>query len=87
VPRSEEQRPENWAVISAELGSRVRRRRMELRMTQEQLAERSGISRNQVQNIENARGTSSRTSNPTADLLWSVAEALDISVGDLFPTR
>ena len=56
-------------------------------MTQEQLAERSGISRNQVQNIENARGTSSRTSNPTADLLWSVAEALDISVGDLFPTR
>lgn len=86
VPRSEQKRPENWAVISVELGNRVRRRRTELRLTQEQLAERSGISRNQIQNIENARGTSTTTSNPRADLLWSLAEALEIQVGDLFPT-
>jgi transcriptional regulator with XRE-family HTH domain len=73
-------------VISVEIGRRVRQRRVELQLTQEQLAERSGVSRNQVQNIENARGTSTSTSNPRADLLWSLAVALEVDVGDLFPT-
>jgi len=59
---------------------------MTLRLTQEQLSERSGVSRNQIQNIENARGTSTSTSNPRADLLWALAEALEVQVGDLFPS-
>lgn len=58
---------------------------MELRLTQEALSDRSGVSRNQIQNIENARGAKTATSNPTADLLWSLAVALEIEVGELFP--
>ena len=42
--------------------------------------------RKQIQNIENARGTSAKTSSPTADLLWSLAEALEIESGELFPS-
>ncbi|MGN7246934.1 helix-turn-helix transcriptional regulator [Janibacter anophelis] len=39
------------------LGAKVAARRSELELTQEQLAERAGIGRNQIQNIEHSRSS------------------------------
>lgn len=80
--------PSDWEQIAAKLGQRVRERREELGLTQEQLAHRTGISRNQVQNIEhsrnNARGPDGKrvggTANPTLDTIWALATALDVEV-------
>ncbi|MGJ9412657.1 helix-turn-helix domain-containing protein [Aeromicrobium sp. CF4.19] len=75
--------------VSAALGQRVRSRRVSLGLTQEELAHRSGLSRNQVQNLENnrnnARDADGRTgpANPRFDTLWSVSEALEVTVSDL----
>lgn len=74
---------------SAVLGQRVRERRESLGFTQEELAHRSGLSRNQVQNLENNRNNTRDASgrpgpaNPRFDTLWSVALVLDIKLSDL----
>lgn len=73
------------------MGQRVRSRRVALGLTQEDLAELTGISRNQVQNIENNRNnvrdeTGRRvggTANPRLDTLWLLADALQVELGDL----
>lgn len=83
VPTSRVNRPTNWGEITEELGRRVRERRESLKLTQEDLQERSGVSRNQIQNIENARGNSTATSNPKLDMIWALATALEIEVSDL----
>ena len=87
MARREVNRPDNWSEITSEVGNRVRRRRMELGLTQERLAELAGISRNQVQNVERARGNSAAGSNPGLDLLWTLATAMDVEVGAFLPTR
>lgn len=65
-------------------------RRRELGLTQEQLAERTGISRNQIQNIENNRNNSKdpRTGYPgpgnaRLDTVFRLAEALKLDVTEL----
>lgn len=60
-------------------------------MTQEELAHLTGLSRNQVQNIENSRNnnrdaTGKRvggTANPALDTIWALARALDVDVTEL----
>ena len=60
-------------------------------MTQEDLAEATGISRNQIQNIErsrnNARDGNGRhrpgPGNPALDTMWALATALQVEVSYL----
>ncbi|WP_194846652.1 helix-turn-helix domain-containing protein [Mumia zhuanghuii] len=74
-----------------EFGERVRALRKAAGMTQEQLARATGLSRNQVQNIElsrnNARDESGKLSpgvgNPRFDTIWALAEALGVEAADL----
>lgn len=74
-----------------EFGERVRALRKAAGMTQEQLAGATGLSRNQVQNIElsrnNARDESGKLSpgvgNPRFDTIWALAEALGVEAADL----
>ena len=60
-----------------------------LGLTQDELAHRSGLSRNQVQNLENNRNNSCDAegqrgpANPRLDTLRSVASVLEISLPDL----
>ena len=68
----------------------VHTRRREMGMSQEQLAELTGLSRNQVQNIENNRNNTRDPKsgmpgpgNPRLDTVFRLAEALEISVVDL----
>lgn len=74
---------------SAIVGERVRRRRESLGLTQEQLAHRSGLSRNRVQNLEKNRNNSRDAigrlgpANPRLDTLWAIAATLETTVSEL----
>jgi transcriptional regulator with XRE-family HTH domain len=59
------------------LGKRIREIRKSQAISQEQLAERAGISAQYVSNIERGK------ENPTLDLLLRLAEALRVSLGQM----
>lgn len=91
MPRRD-QTPE-WELVAQAFGHRVRLLREERGLTQEELAQAAGISRNQLQNIENSRnnvrdaqGRQGR-GNPRLDTVWSLAGALQVEVADLVPHR
>ena len=60
-------------IDNSEIGGRVLSRRKELRLTQEGLSELSGISKNQISNIENGHST------PTADSIVKLSKALEVT--------
>lgn len=64
--------------VRTRLGSRLKECRRSRRFTQEQLAERAGLSYKFIGEVE--RGLA----NPTVDTLTRLAEALDLDVADLF---
>ncbi|WP_353650347.1 helix-turn-helix transcriptional regulator [Nakamurella sp. A5-74] len=80
---------EQAARAAEHLGNRVREYREAHGLTQEQLAERAGISRNQVQNIEHSRNNSrdadgrQGSGNPRLDTVFALADALNIEVSEL----
>lgn len=59
------------------LGDRIRARRVGLGLTLAVVSERSGLSLQYVSNLERGRG------NPTLDALTALANALDLTLGDL----
>jgi transcriptional regulator with XRE-family HTH domain len=61
----------------AELGRRVRKRRKELGLTQEKLAEKAGMHRTYISKIENGR------QNIASRNLMRLAAALDLDASDL----
>ena len=55
-------------------------------MTQEELAHQSGLSRNQIQNLENNRNNNSvgrSSANPSLDTILALEAALGLELGDL----
>ncbi|GAA3661334.1 hypothetical protein GCM10022237_21540 [Nocardioides ginsengisoli] len=76
-------------AIARKFGETVRALRHERGMTQERLAELTGVSRNQIQNIEHSRNNTTDEfgrhgrANPTLDTIWALAYALDVDVTDL----
>jgi transcriptional regulator with XRE-family HTH domain len=84
-------RPPDAYYRAAELlGRRVRERRIGLGITQEELAERSGLSRNQIQNIERNRNNVKDPEtglpgpgNARLDTVFLLAEALEVTVIEL----
>ncbi|MFT4287290.1 helix-turn-helix domain-containing protein [Nocardioides sp.] len=82
--------PASYIRAAARLGQLVRSRREQLGWTQERLAEAAGMSRNQIQNIENNRNNTKdpQTGKPgpgnaRLETIFLLAEALDVSVHDL----
>lgn len=67
--------------LSRELGQRIRevRERASPRLTQEALAQRVGLARTSITNIE------SGNQQPTIHALWRMADALDVSPCELLP--
>ena len=76
--------PETLDKVAESLGRKVRLLRERHQWTQEQLAERSGVSRNQIQNIEksrnNSRGPGGKPGrgNPRLDTIYHLAEVLGV---------
>lgn len=64
--------------IEYRFGKAIRRRRRELDLSQEELAERAELHRNYVSGIETG------TRNPSLKNIEKLAKALDISVARLF---
>jgi len=64
--------------VRSRLGEALKACRARQRLTQEQLAERSGLSYKFIGEIERGRG------NPTVDTLARLADALGVGVADLF---
>ena len=72
-----ERPPENNEYPARRLGETLRRVRRARRLTLAQLAERSGVSRSMLSEIE--RGSV----NPTVGVLWNLTFALGIEIGEL----
>lgn len=69
---------ENSLDIKQRFGKAVRRRRRELDLSQEELAERAELHRTYLSDIERGEG------NPSLEIIEKLANALDISVASLF---
>jgi len=67
-----------WAAYRHAVGERVRTHRLHANLTQETLADRSGVGRNTLQRIE--RGDPQA---PRLGALWRLARTLDVPVGEL----
>ena len=63
------------------MGCRIRERRELLRMSQEDLSMKSGVSRQTISGLENTPGK-----NVSTKTLEKIAAALEITVGELFFT-
>ncbi len=63
------------------VGQKVERKRREARLTQTQLAQRCGLARGSIANIE------SGNQRPTLHTLWALADALDVDMRLLLPSR
>lgn len=66
------------AVLPKQLGKRIQKKRRELKITQEKLAEKVNISRAYMGFIEQGRNT------PSLELLEKIAKALKIPLSELF---
>ena len=66
------------AVIDAHIGQRIRRRRRQLGLTQNQLAVACGVRFQQIQKYE------SGANRIAASRLWKIAQALQVPLGDFF---
>lgn len=66
------------AVLPKNLGKRIQKRRKELKLTQEQIAEKIHVSRAYVGYIEQGRNV------PSIEVLDKIARVLKINIKDLF---
>jgi len=77
----------SWDETTARaFGDRVRSPRQEAGLSQESLAYRAGITKNQVQLIEAGRGSARESdlpSNPRMRTVFGLADALGVSPGGL----
>ncbi|WP_222126006.1 helix-turn-helix transcriptional regulator [Paenibacillus xylanexedens] len=67
-------------IIYTYVGKQIRRLRRESMMTQEALAQKIGLTRTSVTNIEAAR------QRPPISMIYKIAELFKTDVGKLFPT-
>ena len=78
--------PAEYYRAAEQLGRRVRTLREAQHLTQEKLAEMSGLSRNQIQNIEGNRGNQKGANgqptpgNARLDTVFRLANALGVDV-------
>lgn len=77
----------DWKTYAVAVGQRVKVLRTDWEWTQEELAERAGISRNQIQNIERGHGTGAngRVTNMSMEHVYRLAYALDVPPIVLLP--
>ena len=75
--------PEDWGSHAREIGIRLQRRRAQLGLTQEQVADRAGIAAKTYQNFEQGRSGRSMPLNPRLRTLMALSAALETGIDDL----
>ncbi|RYZ13662.1 MAG: XRE family transcriptional regulator [Myxococcaceae bacterium] len=83
VPKSQPPPDDLTERAARELGMRVFMRRAELNFTQLELANISGVSPNQIYNIERSRDPPKKVSYPRFDTIFKLARAFEVSVEEL----
>ena len=69
----------NTFDISKNIATFLKQKRKELNLTQEQLAEKSGIEYKHIQNLESFK----RINDPKISTLYKLSKALDIDIEDI----
>jgi len=69
----------NTFDISKNIATFLKQKRKELNLTQEQLAEKSGIEYKHIQNLESLK----RINDPKLSTLYKLSKALDIDIEDI----
>lgn len=64
----------------ASVGTRIRRFRLERGMTATQLAERAGVSKSYISELESEEGDDKK---PSAEVIYAIAKALGVAMSDL----
>ncbi len=64
------------------MGYRVKKIRLEKRMSQDELCKRAGVSRQTISDLESGREV-----NTTTATLGKIADALDCSIADIFTNK
>ncbi|WP_416442569.1 helix-turn-helix domain-containing protein [Leucobacter sp. HNU] len=77
---------ETWGSFARELGLALRRRRSELRLTQEQVAEYAEIALYSYQLYERGTGTNGQPTNPRLATLLAICQVLEVPVEELLPS-
>ncbi|WP_448853904.1 helix-turn-helix domain-containing protein [Corynebacterium frankenforstense] len=75
----------HWRSFALALGTRVRRLRVMRGLTQQELAEASGLSRNTISMWERNETNRKRATDPTLSNVYAVARALDVPPAVLIP--
>lgn len=67
-----------WASYGHALGRNLKEMRLMRGLSQQDLAELAGISRNQVSNLERNENTSTKSSDPVLSTVYKLARALQV---------
>jgi XRE family transcriptional regulator, master regulator for biofilm formation len=76
--------PDDETAEVETIGQRIRQFRQERNMTASQLAEKAGISKSYLSELETGTGTGQ---NPSAPRLYDIAKALGVAMSDLLGRR
>lgn len=76
---------ENWAAYVRDLGLALNRRRHEVGLSQERVANAAGLTRGYYQRLEQGTSRTGRIANPTIQNLIALAQVLDTTVEELLP--
>lgn len=77
--------PEGWDGFARELGLRIQRRRIELALSQENVAYAAGLTRSYYQQLERGRSGPDRDANPSIRTLLALCDALNTDLESLIP--
>lgn len=75
----------DWDRFAIELGHALHRRRIQLALSQEDLAYAAGLSRYTYQKLEKGISRPGTPANPSLRNVIALAKALDIPLADLVP--
>lgn len=82
---AQEQDWNGWPSFGLSLGRNLRRLRKARRLTQDDLAELTGLTRNTISNIERNLGNSDTPGDPRLSTVYRLARALDVPPAVLLP--
>ena len=85
VPVADQSR-DDWPAYAINLGHNLHRRRLELGLSQEQVAYRARLSRFTYQKYESGLSRPDLAANPSVRSLLAIAQVLEVSLQALLPT-